>query len=209
LARLSNGGQSLTEANGKKSWLTDVEQDLLIQFVLELACRGFPLSPTRLQEHSEYILRARLGDSFPEEGLGKNWATWFITKHHDRLGMYWSLPLDGSRGRAVNPVMKAEYFVILKQVREDFNVPDELVYGADETGIQSGIGVTECVIGPASVKMQHQQWSGNRENITVLPTICADGTSLPPTVIYKGESFQTKWLQENPLDARCVPMSVC
>jgi hypothetical protein len=208
LARLSNGGQSLTEANRKKSWLTDVEQDLLIQFVLELAHRGFPLSPTRLREHSEYILRARLGDSFPEEGLGKNWAMQFITKHHDRLGMYWSSPLDGSRGRAVNPVMKAEYSAILKQVREDFNVPDELVYGADETGIQSGIGVTERVIGPASVKMQHQQRSGNRENITVLPTICADGTSLPPTVIYKGESFQTKWLQENPLDARCVPMSV-
>ena len=36
----------------------------------------------------------------------------------------------------------------------------------------------------------------------MLPTICADGTSLAPTVIYKGEAFQTKWLQENPLDAR-------
>ena len=69
-------------------------------------------------------------------------------------------------------------------------------------GIQSGIGVTERVIGPAGAKMQHQQRSGNRKNITVLPTICADGTSLPPTVIYKGEAFQTKWLQENPLDAR-------
>ena len=206
LARLSNGGQSLTKANSKKSWLTNAEQDLLVQFVIELAHRGFPLSPTRLREHSEYILRARLGDRFPEGGLRKNWATRFITKHHDRLGMYWSSALDGSRGRAVNPVTKAEYFAILKQVREDFNIPDELVYGADETGIQSGIGVTERVIGPASVKMQHQQRSGNRENITVLPTICADGTSLPPTVIYKGESFQTKWLQDNPLDARCVPV---
>ena len=112
--------------------------------------------------------------------------------------------MDGSCGHAVNLVTKAEYFAILRQVRGEFKIPDELVYGADETGIQSGIGVTERVIGPAGAKMQHQQRSGNRKNITVLPTICADGTSLPPTVIYKGESFQTKWLQDNPLGARCV-----
>jgi hypothetical protein len=116
--------------------------------------------------------------------------------------MYWSSALDSSRGRAVNPVTKEEYFQILKDVREKYNIPDELVYGADETGIQSGIGVTERVIGPAGAKIRHQQRSGTRENITVLPTICADGTSLAPTVIYKGEAFQTKWLQENPLDAR-------
>ena len=122
--------------------------------------------------------------------------------------MYWSSAWDGSRGHAVNPITKNEYFTILKQLREDFNIPDELVYGADKTGIQTGIGVTERIIGPADANMQHQQWSGNRENITVLPTICADGTSLPPTVNYKGESFQTKWLQENPLDARCVPANV-
>jgi hypothetical protein len=67
--------------------------------------------------------------------------------------------------------------------------------------MQTGIGITDRVIGPAGAKMQHQQRSGNRENITVLPTICADGTLVPPTVIYKGEAFQMKWLQENPLDA--------
>ena len=169
---------------------------------LEMARRGFPLSPKRLREHAEQILTARLGKMFPETGLGKNWATRFITKHHDRLGMYWSSAMDSSRGRAVNPITKAEYFKLLKEVREEYDIPDELVYGADETGIQTGIGVTERVIGPAGAKIQHQQRSGNRENITVLPTICADGTSVAPTVIYKEEAFQTKWLQENPLDAR-------
>ena len=78
------------------------------------------------------------------------------------------------------------------------------MYGADETGIQTGNGVKEYVVGPKGVPVQHQQRSGNRENITVLPTICADGTTLAPAVIFKGEAFQTKWLQENPLDARCV-----
>ncbi|KAI0274198.1 hypothetical protein BGY98DRAFT_1117181 [Russula aff. rugulosa BPL654] len=95
--------------------------------------------------------------------------------------MYWSSALDSSRGRAVNPVTKEEYFRLLKEVIEEYNIPDELVYGADETGIQVGIGVTERVIGPAGASIQHQQRSGARENITVLPTICADGTTLAPT----------------------------
>jgi len=177
-----------------------------VDFVIEMARRGFPLSPKRLREHAEQILMARLCDKFPTTGLGKNWATCFIMKHCDRLGMYWSSAMDSSQGQAVNPITKAEYFKLLKEVREEYDIQDELVYGADETGIQMGIGVTERIIGPAGAKIQHQQQSGNRENITVLPTICADGTSVPLTVIYKGEAFQTKWLQENPLDARCVTL---
>jgi hypothetical protein len=50
-------------------------------------------------------------------------------------------------------------------------IPDELVYATDETGIQSGIGVWERVIGPAGQQIQNQQCSGNRENITVIVTI--------------------------------------
>ncbi|KAH9165071.1 hypothetical protein EDB89DRAFT_1911699 [Lactarius sanguifluus] len=83
LARLSNGGRSLTEANREKSWLTSEEQEIIVQFVIESARRGFPLSPKCLWEHTEYILRARLGDKFPEDGLGKNWPSRFIRKHYD------------------------------------------------------------------------------------------------------------------------------
>ena len=209
LARWEKGGISLTENNGRKSLLTDDEQQVIVEYILEMARCGFPLSPKRLREHAEKILRARLGDAFREEGLGKNWATRFITKHHERIGMYWSSSLDSSRGRAVNPITKDDYFDLLKNIREEYNIPDELVYGADETGIQTGIGVTERVIGPTGSKIQHQQRSGNRENITVLPTICADGTTIPPTVIFKGEAFQTKWLQENPLDARYTMSQNC
>ncbi|EIW54948.1 DDE-domain-containing protein, partial [Trametes versicolor FP-101664 SS1] len=65
----------------------------------------------------------------------------------------------------------------------------ECIYGMDETGLQQGVGGTERVIGPAGRKFQYQQESGDRENITVLVTICADGSSIPPAVIYKGEAL--------------------
>ena len=35
----------------------------------------------------------------------------------------------------------------------------------------------------------------------VIVTVCADGSSTPPTVILKGQAFQVKWTQGNPANA--------
>jgi len=76
------------------------------------------------------------------------------------------------------------------------------VYGSDESGFQSGTGSSnEKVIGAAGKRIQHQQKTGNRENITVMVTICADGTSIPPAVIFKGSKYLIKWKQDNPTNA--------
>jgi hypothetical protein len=47
-------------------------------------------------------------------------------------------------------------------------------------------------------KTHHQQDDGGRENTTVILTICADGTKLQPSVIFKGQAYNIKWDQENP-----------
>ncbi|KIK01980.1 hypothetical protein K443DRAFT_39572, partial [Laccaria amethystina LaAM-08-1] len=46
-------------------------------------------------------------------------------------------------------------------------------------------------------KVQHKAGSANRENITVLVTICADGTALQPTIIFKGKRLLKKWGTDN------------
>ena len=129
----------------------------------------------------------------------------FILKHQDHLRGSWSRPLDKIRAQAGNPVTKADYFAKLKGVIEgeegEEPIPAELIYGVDKTGIQEGIGMKERVYGDSKKNFQHQQRSGGRENITVIVTICADGTSVPPAVIFKGENFQTSWKQDNPLHA--------
>ncbi|KAF8834320.1 hypothetical protein BDN67DRAFT_915183, partial [Paxillus ammoniavirescens] len=56
-------------------------------------------------------------------------------------------------------------------------------------------------IGAAKRNIQHQQRDGNRETTTVMVTICADGQSIAPTVIYKGKVFSTNWHQDNDLCA--------
>jgi hypothetical protein len=202
--RRVHGGKSRQEAADDRSWLTPEETKTVVDLAIEYADRGFPLSHRRLKEHVDMILRARLGERFPAEGVGKQWTARFVSDN-ERLHMYWSRALDKSRARAVNPTTKAEYFDLLEQVIEgkggSDKIPDELIWGADESGFQKGIGQRERVIGGKGKKTQHQQRSGDRENITVLVTICGDGTTHPPAVIFKGEGFQVKWRQDNPSNA--------
>ena len=107
--------------------------------------------------------------------------------------------MDSNRARAVNETTHREWFEILGKTLEDVN-PD-CIWAADETGFQPGSGQKERVIGCAGKNGTYQQRDGNRENITVIVTIGADGSSIPPTVIFKGKAFLTKWAQNNPLKA--------
>ncbi|TFK78829.1 hypothetical protein K466DRAFT_579305 [Polyporus arcularius HHB13444] len=74
----------------------------------------------------------------------------------------------------------------------------------DEMGIWQGIGVKEHVLGPAGQKVQYQQQSGDCKNITMIATICTDGTSIAPAVIYKGHlksgyidgEIRVKWIKQ-------------
>jgi hypothetical protein len=51
-------------------------------------------------------------------------------------------------------------------------------------------------------KSVYAKAEGNRELVTVIETICADGTSLKPTAIFKGKKISAAWGRNNPIDAR-------
>lgn len=202
----SMGRESIGEFNANtKRWLTPAEEEAVVAFTIDTAQRGFPLSHKRLKEHVDSICRAKKGESFPATGVGKEWTSRFVERHSDRLHPYWSRPLDNLRARAVNPTTTAAYFDLLEEVLKGSDGEDPIspdcIYGMDETGLQQGVGASERVIGASGQKRQYQQRGGDRENITVLVTICADGTSIPPAVIYKGQAFHSSWVQDNPVKA--------
>jgi hypothetical protein len=84
LIRLANGGRTRAES---KTWLTDEETGVVLDYIVEIGNRGFPLSHRRLREHVNGILHTRLGDEFPKEGVGKNWTARFVEKHSKRIQM--------------------------------------------------------------------------------------------------------------------------
>ena len=72
LQRLINGGTLKSIKNSKKSWLLESEVTMVIDYAIEAASRGFPLSHRRLKEHVDSICHVHLGRNFPASGVGKN-----------------------------------------------------------------------------------------------------------------------------------------
>jgi len=157
--RQLNGGRSVCDLNADKRWLSESEEKAVVDYTIELANHGFPLSHGRLREHVNEIAWTRYGKNeretdsgktFPETGIGENWTARFIQRH-PQLQAYWSRSLDHSRARAVNPNTKEAFYNLYAETvegeGEDNVIPPELIWGADETGFQSGIGGRERVFG--------------------------------------------------------------
>lgn len=191
----------LNQSSECRALLNDAEAEAVVTYCEELAKRGFPKSLGRLKELVNGLIHTRDGPAFP--GVGINWASCFVMKHSDHLSSCWSTSLDSKRGQAVNPTTHAMYCKALEDALGNHGTPIEVdcLWAVDESGFAPGEGRTEWVVGMAGKKLQYQQCSGSHETITIIPTICADGSSIAPVVIFKGKAFNVKWHQNNPLGA--------
>jgi len=170
---------------------------------------GFPLSHKRLKEYVNDICSACLGASFPVTGVGVNWTYHFSQKYSEQIKIAHSQPLEDKQGRATNPHNNEAWWKLLGDTITKYKIKEENTYGSDEVGIQAqGGGEREYVFGPRTKAAPYQQRSGTHENITTIVTICADGTSTPFAVIFKGNAYQVKWGENNPLNASYVILLV-
>jgi hypothetical protein len=129
------------------------------------------------------------------------WAQRFRQRHPD-LKARWTTGLESCRARCLNRALVSEYFDILESLLEEYNIPPENIYNMDEKGIQLGVGRREMVLVDRDMKTVYHVEDGNRELVTIIETICADGTALHPSVIYKGKTRDLEWGRNNPCHAR-------
>jgi hypothetical protein len=107
--------------------------------------------------------------------------------------MHWSKPFDSQRGQCLNPTAVEEWFKLAKELLPDQDIQKENIYGMDESGFPPSDQGKQRVIGHRGAKIQHKQGGADRENVTAIITICADGTKLTLTIIYKGKNFLQKY----------------
>jgi len=202
LSKRSEGRHTRIEAQAKRQWLTPTEEDVIVDFMIEMASRGWALSHRQLKEHAELILYGRLGTDFPEDGLGKWFTDRFLLRHSNRIKMADTHPLKDKCGRAVNPTTNDEYWTLLEDTIIKYKITPETTFGTDEISVQPRGDDRERVFTPVGHKgPQYKQTAGTHENTTVLVTICANSTTVPPAVIFKGAAYKVNWVDDNPINA--------
>lgn len=194
-----NGGRTMREAHEEQQKLTPAEEAVLVDFLMESADRGFPVSVCDIDVMADLIRSRRLGPDCTK--VGASWRERFLDRHRDILQTHWSKPLDTQRAQSMTPEAKKKWFELVEKFVVQQGIRPEDLYAMDETGCPPSDQGTSRVVGGRGTKTQHKQGSADRENVTALVTICADGTTLHPTIIFKGKNFMTKWGQDNVANA--------
>jgi len=86
----------------------------------------------------------------------------------------------------MTPKAKKQWFELVENFVVKVGIHKEDTYRMDETGFPLQDQAKEKVVGARGTKTQHWQDS---KNVTAIVTICADGTVLSPTIIYKGKNL--------------------
>ena len=177
----------------KQRNLNDQQEKSLVKYIDGLCARGLPPSKHMIQNFAQEICHKE---------IGKSWVSRFLHRYQIELVSKWTLGLDHNRARADSAYKYAKYFELLRKKLEQYQVEPQNIYNMDEKGFLIGILskmkriFSRKKYEEGSIKQLIQD--GNREWITTIAAICADGSVLPPGLIYQATTglIQDSWLQD-------------
>lgn len=128
---------------------------------------------------------------------GKSWLRRFLKRHKAEIRYCPTMGLDPKRALAFNYAIVRDHFEKLREVIEKYNIPPENIFNMDEKGCQLGGGRKvkrqKYLFGRES-QAHYRIRSASLELVTVVECVCADGTALPPYIIFKAQRSQKEWL---------------
>jgi hypothetical protein len=173
--------------------LSPIQERTLIRHLNTLTERGLPPTPAIVRN-----LAAELAQKEP----GSNWSSRFVRRHQNDLTSRYLVPLDSDRFNAESNREFIYWFEGLQHKIEQYSILPENIYNMDEKGFLIGLLTKSRRIftkaANSTKKEVRNRQDGSREWITVIGTICADGSSLPPALIYQAVTgnLQDSWLQD-------------
>ncbi|KAF8236324.1 DDE-domain-containing protein, partial [Tricholoma matsutake] len=120
---------------------------------------------------------------------------------HPELKVKWSSTLEKCHAASLNPTLVNEFYDLLEEMINTYHIPAENIYNMDEKGIQLGIGQKVKAFIDRDQKDVYSIQDGNRELVTVIETVSADGLCLQPSVIFQGKHRDLEWGRNNPFNA--------
>jgi hypothetical protein len=199
ITEYSIGRPTRSEAHIDKRLLTDAQEEILARWVKVQGRRGIPMT------YESVALCA--GEISGQHTIGGSWPKRFLKRHPD-LRMKKTVGLEKARAKGLNQTVVHEFFDMLADVINEYSILPENLYNMDEKGIQLGIGARITAMIDRDQKTAYSIEDGNRELVTIIEAICADGSVLHPSVIFQGQWRNLEWGRNNPCNARFVLSSL-
>jgi hypothetical protein len=191
LARRLRGGTSREDYTPSNKRLSDFEEEAIVKDILKLDAQGLSPTISLVKEMADAICKARGAPS-----VGVNWPNTFIKRTpalKTRLGRTY----ECQRRLCEDPQVIEGWFKLVKNTIDKHGILPQDIYNFDETGFQMGqISALMVVIAtdrqgrPKQVKPTNTQW------VTLIQGACADGSTIPPFLIFKGKELNHTWFNQ-------------
>jgi hypothetical protein len=194
------GRQFWDESRPSGHKFTMLEEKSMAKWLLSMDSRGAALTHAMLRDMANLLLRSReLIPSDPPPKVGKNWTTEFV-KRHQTLSTRLSRKYNYERALSEDLRVILPWFKLVEHTIQKYGITSDVIYNFDESGFAMGISSTQKVITSAEYHGRRGVLQpGNREWVTVIECIGANGVALPPYIIFKGKVFLERWLLKPPL----------
>jgi hypothetical protein len=124
--------------------------------------------------------------------IGDGWVTRCIERKKDHLISKWTKGMDAVRHHADSEAKYDQYGDLLHGKITQYEVEPAHTYNMDEKGFAIGvIGKQKRIFSKRAFKageVTHLLQDGSHEWITVLAGVCADGSTLPPGLVYQSKN---------------------
>jgi hypothetical protein len=194
LRRRQNGIQSRRDSIPKSRRLSNLEEEILLHFILNLDLRGFPPRLRNVKDMADQLLADR--DAPP---VGQRWAHNFVTRHQELKTRFFR-KYDYQRAKCEDPTVIRNWFRLVANTIAKYGIRSDDIWNFDETGFMMGIIMAGMVItGSERQGRPKSVQPGNREWITVIQAINAEGQSIAPFIISAGQYHLASWYRESNL----------
>jgi len=180
-------------AHTHQELLTPAEEKSIVRWIVQLKEFGFPPRVNHVKEaivllkHPELGLEEKAMEAYFDKMLNRNYLTHFLDRHPNLVSKL-SSNFDKGRIKQSDPGVIQRHFSKVQRVRKKYSITTANTYNMDEKGFRQGISDRAKVICQRRERGMTGKMAtdGTRELITVVETICGDGTVLSPLIIYKG-----------------------
>ena len=164
--------------------LATTEESTLLKWILSRDERGMPATVDCVEQMANLLLQKR---SNSNQTVGKRWVH-NLVKRYPILKSRYNRHYDYQRAKCEEPSLIRLWFTLVQNTIKKYGILDTDIYNFDETGFQMGVISTAKVItGAERSNRPVSVQPGNREWVTAIDCICADGQSLLPVIIFEGK----------------------
>jgi hypothetical protein len=183
---------------GQNRILNDAQHQALIRYAIDQATDGGMGAIKRMMYNAAAYFRRQQGKEPPTKRWFQLWLKDATELHTIKTKPIARHRVDMHTEEDLRQWFEKQYVPALQHTGIDQQEhPSAWIHNMDEKGCRIACPAGEDVVVPVGIDEMYVGIPENRLSLTVIESICADGTAISPVVIIPGGSIMESWFHKN------------